>query len=104
VLHYNVTYSDLLAAETGAHIHGPAPAGTNAGVIFPLPLGSPKVGTVGPLTASQITYLNGGLLYVNVHSVLYPGGEIRGQIVAGSCTVPVDDSTWGAIKALYRTP
>ena len=98
VLSYNITFAGLVATETAAHIHGPASYGVAAGVIFPLPVGSPKVGTVGPLNATQVGYLNAGLLYVNVHSTAYTGGEIRGQIVA---TVPVEETSWGAIKGLY---
>jgi hypothetical protein len=98
VLSYNITFAGLVATETAAHIHGPASYGVAAGVIFPLPLGSPKIGTVGPLDATQVGYLNAGLLYVNVHSTQYPGGEIRGQIVA---TVPAEETSWGAIKELY---
>ena len=74
----------------------------NAGVIFPLPLGSPKVGILGPLTVVQLAELTGGLWYVNIHSNLFPGGEIRGQILTGICPpVSVDESSWGRIKAMY---
>jgi len=97
VLHYNIVFSGT-ATETAAHIHGPANVGVNAGVIFPLPSGSPKIGTVGPLTAVQVGYLNAGLLYVNIHSTAFPGGEIRGQILT---TVPAEETSWGAIKGLY---
>jgi hypothetical protein len=36
--------------------------------------------------------------YINIHSTTFPGGEIRGQILA---TVPAEESSWGAIKELY---
>jgi hypothetical protein len=98
---YYVVYSGLLASETASHVHGPAPRGSNAEVLFPLPLGSSKIGSFGPITPAQLADFMSGLWYVNVHSTLYPFGEIRGQIDL-SCTVPVDATTWGAIKALYR--
>ena len=79
-LQYNVTFSGLSALETGAHIHGPAVVGVNAGVIFPLPAGSPKIG-VWNMTATQAGWLTSQRLYVNVHSQNFPGGEIRGQII-----------------------
>lgn len=103
-LDYQVEYTGLSSAETGAHIHGPAPAGVNAGVVFPFALGTPKIGTFGPLTAQQVSDLTNGLYYVNVHTVEIPGGEIRGQIgaVASNCSVPVEESTWGAVKSLYE--
>jgi hypothetical protein len=102
-LSFDISFSGLTGVETAAHIHGPALPGQNAGVVFPLPLGSPKLGTVGPLTAAQVTDLTDGLMYVNIHSTLFPGGEIRGQIGSGMCPpVQVKPITWGAIKSLYR--
>ncbi len=102
----NITFSGLLAGLTASHIHGPAAPGVNAGVLhgFPTtPLGSMS-GSYSDvwsgLTATQVGYLNTGQLYVNLHTSLYPGGEIRGQIL--SDPTPTRPSTWGRIKALYR--
>jgi hypothetical protein len=100
-LSYNVTFGGLLAPETAAHIHGPAAPGVNAGIIFPFALGNPKIGVFGPLNATQLGYLNSGLLYVNIHTTLYTGGEIRGQILPGGCVVSVDPTPWGRVKTLY---
>ncbi len=103
MLHYDISFSGLLGTEILAHFHGPAPAGINAGVQIPLPLGSPKIGSVGPLTALQVAQLTSGLWYVNIHSTLFGGGEIRGQVLTGTCPpVAVEATTWGAIKSLYR--
>lgn len=77
---FNITFSGLSAPETGAHVHGPAPVGINAGIIYGLPLGSPKVGSVVLGAAEQADMLN-ELHYVNVHSEAFLGGEIRGQIL-----------------------
>jgi hypothetical protein len=101
ILSYNITFSGLLGTETAAHIHCCAPPGISAGVLFPLPPGNPKIGSVGPLTAQQESDLNAGLMYVNIHTNLYPGGEIRGQIYVQP--TPVEPTTWGAVKAIYRT-
>jgi CHRD domain/PEP-CTERM motif len=81
-LSYQITITDVLlfAPESAAHIHGPAGLGVPAPVIFPLPLGANKVGSVGPLTPAQVTDLFADLWYVNVHTSAYPQGEIRGQI------------------------
>jgi bacillolysin len=85
-LHYNITFSGLSSAETGAHIHGFAPAGVNEGVLHTLPAGSPKIGTWEYDDADEADIL-AGLTYVNIHSAGLPGGEIRGQIapVTGAC-------------------
>lgn len=77
----SVTTSGLTGTETAAHIHGPAAVGVNAAVLFALPTGNPKAGCVGPLDKDQAKALKKSELYINVHSTLFPGGEIRGQIV-----------------------
>lgn len=79
------SWSGLAAAATAAHIHGPAGAGTNASVLFPFS-GVPNA-TSGSIpeqsfaiTPTQVGYLQSGLLYMNIHDSLFPGGEIRGQL------------------------
>jgi CHRD domain-containing protein/Calx-beta domain-containing protein len=80
-----LNFAGLSSAQTDAHIHGPAPAGTAAGVLFPLPTGQVNDFQI-TLTSQQVQNLKDGLLYVNVHSSNFPGGEIRGQFgtVAGA--------------------
>lgn len=103
-LSFNITTSGLTGGpETGAHIHGPAAAGVNAPILFTLPLGASKSGTWNYPEASEADILAGNM-YVNVHTNLFPNGEIRGQILptpdvrnmiltAGTRT----DGTWRAI-------
>jgi cysteine-rich repeat protein len=95
-LSFNITFSGLGSAEIAAHIHGFAGPGVPAGILFPLPGGSPKVG-VWPFLAAQQANITAGLTYVNIHSVNFPGGEIRGQILAtgGSCGDGVVDAGFG---------
>ena len=83
----NLTWQDLTTPAVAAHIHNPAPPGVNAPIIFPLDLGASAGMTSGAIaekmfaiTAAQIIDLTSNLFYFNVHSTLYPGGEIRGQI------------------------
>jgi hypothetical protein len=71
---------------TVGHIHR-GPAGVNGPVIFgftPTPPASP----VGPLTwaipAAELVNLNNAGLYMQFHTQLNPGGEIRGQILRTS--------------------
>ncbi len=84
----SLQFSGLAGAETSAHIQGAGAPGTGgAPVLYDMstPFGgfSGKTWTfapVGGLTVAQIlSDLQSGLLYANVESAAYPGGEIRGQ-------------------------
>ncbi|MBI5864613.1 MAG: CHRD domain-containing protein [Planctomycetes bacterium] len=78
---YYITYSCLSSTETAAHIHGPAAPGVAGGVLFPLATGNVKTGVWNYPEALESAILD-GRTYVNVHSAIFPGGELRGQIVA----------------------
>lgn len=97
---YNIAYSGLIGSETGAHIHGYCGPGVNCAVVHPLPLGSPKIGVWNYAETDEASIL-AGLTYANVHSSVFPGGEIRGQIVECPVT-PTDESSWGRVKTLFR--
>jgi CHRD domain len=111
-LQINVTFSGLTSNTMAAHIHCCAPLGTNAGVAttvpaFPgFPLGvtsgtyssqvfdltQPLIynpafvtlqgGTIAGAEAALIAGIEGGLTYLNIHTVNFGGGEIRGQLTA----------------------
>jgi uncharacterized repeat protein (TIGR01451 family) len=74
----SLNFSGLTSAQTDAHIHGAAAIGSNAGVLFPLPLGQISDFKID-LLPGQAQKLKDGLWYVNVHSANFPSGEIRGQ-------------------------
>ncbi len=78
---YRVTYAGLTGPATAGHIHGPAPAGQNAGVKIPFRsvAQSPVTGSA-TLTAEQYADLKAGRYYVNIHTAAHAGGEIRGQL------------------------
>jgi CHRD domain len=83
---------------TAAHIHCCAPPGTNAGVLFPF-AGVPNT-TSGSIpeqtfaiTPVQVTELEAGLMYFNIHDASFPGGEIRGQILAPAPVVTPEAPT-----------
>ena len=83
-LTWSVTYSGLSdpVAKAG-HIHGPAAPGANAGVLVPFnptALASPIKGSA-TLTDAQISELEAGQMYVNLHTTAHLSGEVRGQLV-----------------------
>ena len=82
----SLTFDGMATAETAAHIHGFAPPGVNAAVLFPLPVGKHKNVVLNYLQADEASIVN-GLTYVNVHSLAFPGGEIRGQLVRDDSAV-----------------
>jgi hypothetical protein len=80
-LSWKVTYSGLSGPATAAHIHGPAAAGANAGVMIPFTnVGSSPIQGQAKITAAQAAAIADGRAYVNIHTARAPGGEIRGQL------------------------
>lgn len=85
VLTYTVTFSGL--SPTVAHLHLGAP-GAKGDVFYPFPFNNAtKDGFVSPITGStrvllsaeSTALLNHGV-YANLHSSMYPGGEIRADM------------------------
>jgi hypothetical protein len=76
----NMSFSGLSSEQTAAHIHGAAPVGTNAPVLFALPNGTVTNQTF-EVTPAQVAQLKAGMMYFNVHTNNFPNGEIRGQIL-----------------------
>ncbi len=86
-LYYTVHVSDVVSV-TAAHIHV-APAGQNGPVVFgfyprlgggPFDAANPIGGSLR-LDGRDLLNLLTGYYYVNVHTVVNPGGEIRGQVM-----------------------
>lgn len=111
LLTINVSFSGLLSPTAASHIHCCTPPGANAMVAtavptFPgFPLGvttgtylqtfdltlastynpafiTAHGGTVAGAQAAFIAGLVSGQTYLNIHTVQFPGGEIRGQLQA----------------------
>jgi len=80
VLKWTVTYQGLTGPVTAGHIHGPAPAGANAGVAIPFSSTASPITGSATLSPAQLADLKAGLMYFNLHTAAHPGGEIRGQI------------------------
>ena len=104
-LFIDVTFSGLTGPPAAGHIHCCVPIGVNAPVAVPfsglpsatsgsftntvdLTLASTYTaafitasgGTTADAEAALINALNSGNTYTNLHTALFPGGEIRGQI------------------------
>src|SRR5438094_3205807 len=97
ILHLSIGYgsdagfTDLTGVPVAMHIHSPAPPGHEAGVLtnlsgFNMPAADPTKGGLiqGSLDypTSSVADLLAGLAYINLHTPLNPGGEIRGQLIA----------------------
>jgi Ca2+-binding RTX toxin-like protein len=82
----SVAFEGLSSQSTAGHIHGPATKGKTAPVVVNF-LGFPTGVTAGSyqrtfnVAADLVAALKTGKLYVNVHSVKVPSGEIRGQLL-----------------------
>jgi len=77
---YVISYQNLIGNPVSAHIHGPADPGADGGVVHPLQLAQPIVGTWNYDEALEADIL-GGRMFVNIHTTFIFMGEIRGQIV-----------------------
>jgi hypothetical protein len=84
-------FSGLLANASAAHIHGPADENSTGPVLCTLQVPTAASGAItggaatgscgsGDLTAQDVTNLQSGLTYVNIHTSANPAGEIRGQL------------------------
>lgn len=89
-LSWEVQWSGLTGIVSAAHFHGPALPGVNAGVQVALDsTQNPTAGSV-VISGQQQADLLAGLWYINVHTDLFPGGEIRGQVNV----IPLPAAAW----------
>ena len=79
-LSVTATFDGLSGPAIGAHIHGPGEQGANAGIVLRFESAESPVQLAATLTDEQAADLLAGKLYVNIHTELNPGGEIRGNL------------------------
>jgi hypothetical protein len=78
---FSLTCVHSVSSATVMHIHR-APAGANGDIAFDLgDPASPVTGTWTEMTPADISQLQSGDLYLNIHTAGRPSGEIRGQIL-----------------------
>src|SRR5262249_37159609 len=98
-LSVTVNFSGLSTNATAAAIHGPAAPGVNAPALYVLQAPAATSGTIGTSItlrdgvggfslAQQVQQLDSGQWYLNIRTVAFPQGEIRGQITYGSSAGP----------------
>ena len=85
-LSYTINWTGMTNVLTVAHFHGPASPTETAGPLVDITIGTNGVsgsaaGTVTVTDAVETALLT-GKIYYNLHTTLYPNGEVRGQVVA----------------------
>lgn len=85
-IHYTVTFSGMTGQLFDAHFHAGEPGVQGppiAGLDFNAAIGQQSGTFSGTITNPPITLLNAlasGQVYINLHSTVFPGGELRGQV------------------------
>jgi hypothetical protein len=77
---YTVNYKDLTGPVVAAHFHVAATPGGDGPPALPVTAGPSPIKGSADLTDQQISDLNAGKWYFNVHTKANPGGEIRGTL------------------------
>lgn len=89
ILSYTMTWTNLsspITGSPGAHIHGPAPLGSNAGVLHTITGSGTESGTISGSFDfnNNASAIEGDFLanqwYVNVHTTTNRSGELRSQL------------------------
>lgn len=79
VLSYTVTYTGL--TPVAGHLHRITAADGTGPVTIPFAsLTSPIIGSTSTLRQTQIDSMKSGFFYANLHTAVYPAGEIRGDM------------------------
>ena len=81
LLRWKLSFTGLTGEAVAGHLHGPAGPNARAGVEidFRGPVTHPMEGQI-TLSAAQAADLLAGKWYADIHTLAFPGGEIRGQM------------------------
>jgi hypothetical protein len=79
-LSWTIRYQGLSGPAKGAHFHGPGEAGKISGIVLPFSSPASPIKGTATVTDAQAADLLAGKWYVNIHTELNPGGELRGQM------------------------
>jgi hypothetical protein len=82
---YTIAFSGLDSTTTAAHFHAPAAPGVSAGVMlghagFPTGVDSGSYSKMDVLHDTAEVHLLANLVYSNIHTAKFAGGEIRAQL------------------------
>lgn len=110
------TVTGLTSAVTGAHIHT-GKAGVNGGVLFNFTsnLVNGKIDATFAVTKENVRALLAGDYYLNIHTSMNTGGEVRGQlaldapeaytvIASGANEIPANTTTGQALASVLYYP
>src|SRR5262249_1603229 len=96
---------------TAAHIHCCAPPGVGAGIIipftsppFPLGVTSGTMVDTFAITPAQVLQVESGGAYINIHTDMFPAGEIRPQLVPQPSSLLLFGSGLAGLAAFRRNP
>lgn len=93
----SITHNIPNANVTDGHIHRGA-VGVNGPIVLPFAgQGSNPINEVIAVNAADVQDLRDGLFYVNIHTLAFPAGEIRGQLVR------VPDTDQDLLLDIYET-
>lgn len=87
-------FGTLVDTPTGMH-------GTVSGLLTGVQGNYDMTAATGLTPEDVMMAVEMGQTYIQVHSISHPDGDIRGAIMPEDAT-PVEQSTWGAIKAIVR--
>lgn len=97
MLYWEISYEGLKDV-TGVHVHGPARAGSTAGHV--IEINDESANSMGSVKINDEiwTWMERGLLYLQIHTEEHPDGALRGQIITTA------DEFFASLKGEHQRP